>query len=125
MPATSTSFGNGVFGVPAAETGIIIENISFNYSQDKKEVKDRTGNTSGVTYYNERVEVTFSGEIPATSAFSGTLAAQLTLLNTVPDHLKGAVTGGSTLIEEVSIDYGREDYQTIEVKAVIYPNIAP
>lgn len=122
----ATQFGIGKWGIGADETGIIIQNISYNYSQDKKEVRNRTGDVAGISYYNERVEVKLQGVIPTTSAFSGSIAATLTLAvgNAIPDHLKGTVTGGSLIVEEVSREQSAEDYETIEVSATYYPSIA-
>lgn len=120
----ATQFGIGKWGVGADETGIIIQNISYNYSQDKKEVRNRTGDVAGISYYNERVEVKLQGVVPTTSAFSGTLATALTLSNSIVDHLKGTVSGGSLLIEEISKEASAEDYETIEVSATYYPSIS-
>src|SRR5687768_14307281 len=104
----ATQFGTGKFGIGADETGIIIQNISYSFSQEKKAIKGRTGDTVGISYFDEKVEVKLQGVIPTTSAFSGTLATALTLTNTMVDHLKGATTGGSLLIEEISREVGAE-----------------
>jgi hypothetical protein len=119
----ATTFGAGAFGI-TAESGILIQNISFNEKQDKKEVRGTSGDVVGITYYNETIEVKMQGILPTTSAFSTTLAATLVLANSLPDHLKGATTGGSLIVEEVNITYSNEGYKEIEVSAVYYPSIA-
>ena len=120
----ATSFGVGAFGISSAQTGMILHNYSFNYVQEKKPLKNHTGETVGITYLDERVEVKLQGTLPTSSPFSSTLAATLTLANAFPDFLKGAATGGSLLIEEISLEADAEDYQSIEVSAVYYPAIA-
>ena len=124
MAATATSFGVGSWGITNVETGIIIESISQDYTNSNKSIKDRTGNTTGISYYDEQVKVSLNGRIPTTAAFSGTLAASLTLGNALSAYLKGGVTGGLTIVEGVTIDLNNEDYRSIKVTATFYPNIA-
>lgn len=123
MPATSTSFGNGSWGIGADETGIIIESISHNYSTEMKTIKNRTGNTSGVTYYDEKVKISLDGKVPSTSPFSGTIASSLTLGNSLSSYLKGGVSGGLTIVEGITIDLNQEDYKSFKLEATFYPNI--
>jgi hypothetical protein len=66
MPATAQSFGTGSWGLSADETGLIIESISYDYSQSNKTIKNRTGNTVGITYYDEQCKVTLNGRLPVT-----------------------------------------------------------
>lgn len=124
MAATATSFGVGSWGITNVETGIIIESISQDYTNSNKSIKDRTGNTTGISYYDEQVKVSLNGRIPTTAAFSGTLAASLTLGNALSAYLKGGVTGGLTIVEGITIDLNNEDYRSIKVTATFYPNIA-
>lgn len=123
MAATATSFGDGVFGITAEETGILIDSISHEYKNEKKSIKNRTGNTVGVTYYDETISISLDGRVPKTSSFSGTLAAVITLTNTPTNYLKGGVTGGLTIVEGVTIDMKSEEYQGIKITAVFYPNL--
>jgi len=123
MAATATSFGVGSWGISNVETGIIIESISQDYTNSNKSIKDRTGNTTGISYYDEQVKVSLNGRIPTTAAFSGTLAASLSLGNALSAYLKGGVTGGLTIVEGITIDLNNEDYRSIKVTATFYPNI--
>jgi hypothetical protein len=123
LAATATSFGDGVFGIGADQVGIILESTSYDYTSDNKTVRNRTGNTSGITFYNETVKISLDGKVPATSPFSGTIAASLTLGNAMTAYLKGGVTGGLTIIEQVTVDSNQEDYKGIKVSATFYPNI--
>jgi hypothetical protein len=121
---SATSFGDGNFGIAEDEVGIIINSLDFNFTQDKQELKNRQGETTGVTYYNAKVEVSISGKVPSLSAFDSTLATSLALQNAMPDYLVEGVSGGALLIEEISVARESEDYEGIELKAVYYPNIA-
>ena len=123
MASTAHSFGDGVWGIAAEETGFIIESVTHEFTQDQKSVKNRTGNDTGVTYYNEKVKVSLKGKIPATSAFSGTLAATLTLGNALDDYLKGGVSGGLTLVDGITVDFANEDYKGISLNATVWPSI--
>jgi len=120
----ATSHSPGAFGIASAQTGIILHNYSFNYVQEKKPLKNHTGETIGIVYLDEKVEVKLQGTLPTSSPFSSTLAATLTLANAFPDFLKGSGTGGSLFIEEISAEYDAEDYATIELSCVYYPAIA-
>lgn len=122
MAATATSFGDGRFGVPAAETGIIVESISHAFSNSNKTVKDRTGNTSGITYYDEMVKISLKGKVPKTTPFSGTLASSLTLGNALSGYLKGG-NSGLVLVESITVDFANEDYQSFSLDCTNYPNV--
>jgi hypothetical protein len=65
---SATSFGVGAFGIPSAETGLILHNISYTEKQDRKELKNHTGEVVGVTFLNETVEVKLDATLPTTSA---------------------------------------------------------
>ena len=123
MAATATLFGVGSWGINNVETGIIIESITHDYANSNKSIKDRTGNTTGISYYDEQVKVSLNGKLPTTAAFSTTIASSLTLGNGLSSFLKGGVTGGLTIVEGITLDSANEDYKGIKVSAVFYPNI--
>lgn len=122
MASTAHSFGDGVWGIAEEETGFIIESVTHEFTQDQKTVKDRTGNDTGVTYYNEKVKVSLKGKIPKTSAFSGNLAAALTLGNDVDAYLNATI-GGLILIDGITIDLANEEYKGISLNATMWPCI--
>ena len=123
MASTAHSFGDGVWGIAEEETGFIIESVTHDFTQDQKTVKNRTGNDTGVTYYNEKVKVSLKGKIPATSAFSGTLAATLTLGNALDAYLIDGPNTGLVLVDTITIDYANEDYKGISLNATAWPCI--
>lgn len=120
-----TSFGttNGVFGIAAQQTGFLLDSVSDDYTQDSKTVKNITGDDTGESYYNERIEISLDGFAPSSSPFSGTLASAIVLATTPADHLVGAVTGGTYVVTGVTRSSTSEDYRRIAVKAKYSPTI--
>ncbi len=120
-----TSFGTttGVFGIAAQQTGFLLDSVSHDFSQDSKTVKNISGDDTGESYYNERIEISLDGFVPSTSAFSGTLASAISLATAPTDHLIGAVTGGTYVVTGVTRSSSSEDFQRISVKAKYSPTI--
>jgi hypothetical protein len=120
-----TSFGsvNGLFGIAAQQTGFLLDSVSDDYTQDSKTVKNITGDDTGESYYNERIEISLDGFAPSSSAFSGTLASAIVLATAPADHLIGAVTGGTYVVTGVTRSSTSEDYRRIAVKAKYSPTI--
>lgn len=121
----ATSFGSttGVFGIAAQQTGFLLDSVSHDYAQDSKQVKNITGDDTGESYYNERIDISLDGFEPSTSAFSGTLASAISLATAPADHLIGAVTGGTFIIQGVTRSSTSEDFRRIAVKAKYSPTI--
>ena len=125
MGATSTSFGDGIWGINSEQTGMIIEGMSYSFEDKSKDILNRTGNSTGTTRYDEKVKISLNGKIPKTGIFSGTLATSLTLGNslTAYNFLKGGATSGLSIIDNITVDASQEDYQSIKITATNYPNI--
>ena len=121
----ATSFGttNGLFGIAAQQNGFLLDSVSDDYTQDSKTVKNITGDDTGESYYNERIEISLDGFAPSSSAFSGTLASAIVLATAPADHLVGAVTGGTYVVTGVTRSSTSEDYRRIAVKAKYSPTI--
>jgi hypothetical protein len=119
----ANSIGDGVFGLTADETGIVTSAVKFSYSHDEAELVNYQNEVSGVTLSKEKVEISISGKIPATSAFTGQLGSALTLINDMPDHLQGSISAGTTYISSIDIDKENSDYNGIEVKATYRPSL--
>jgi len=122
----ATQFGasgsKGVFGITAAETGILADTVTYSSSQESKVVRNVTGDTIGKTFYDERIEVSISGFVPDATAFSGTLAAAITLVTAPTDYLKGSV-GTITIIDSVTRTHTSEDFQKLDITAMNHPLI--
>lgn len=123
MAATSITHGAGDWGIDNAETGLIIENISFSFQHEKADIFDQSGNTTGVTYFDEKVEVSIDAELPSSAAFSGTLGTELTLVNSIPALIRAGVSGGALLLEDIQVTHNRKDYKKASIKAMFYPNV--
>jgi hypothetical protein len=121
--ATLLGATNGVFGIANAQTGFLLDSTSWAYSDDVKMVKNISGDDTGEAHYNERVEIQLSGFLPASSAFSGTLASSITLATVPTDHLIGSITAGLTIIQTITRNNSSEDYQRIELTAKYSPTI--
>ena len=121
--ATLLGATNGVFGIANAQTGFLLDSTSWAYSDDVKMVKNISGDDTGESHYNERVEIQLSGFLPATSAFSGTLASSIALATVPTDHLIGSISAGLTIIQTITRNNSSEDYQRIELTAKYSPTI--
>jgi hypothetical protein len=121
----ATSFGTttGLFGIASQQTGFLLDSTSDEYSQDNAAVKNITGDDTGETYFNERIEGTLEGWFPASSGYSGTLAASITLANTPADHLIGSVTGGTTIVQGITRGATSQDYRRITLRYKYSPTI--
>jgi hypothetical protein len=123
MPAVNaTQFGTNVnWGINAAETGFIINSYTHKYSNEKETIPGRFGSTETVIYFNETVSISMDGEIPASSPFSGTLAATLTLGNPLSSYLKGSITTGQTITESIEVTADRKGAKKFKLEAMYYP----
>lgn len=123
MATTLSPSTKGLFGVPADETGFIIQSVTQEYGADEKTIKDRTGNNIGIAKYNESVKITLEGWQKAASdtPFSGKLAASLTLGTPLSAHLQGSVSGGTVITDTINKRYQIEDYATITINATYWP----
>lgn len=121
--ATLLGATNGVFGIAAQQTGFLLDSQSWAYSDEVKMVKNITGDDTGESHYNEKVEISLSGFLPSSSAFAGTLASSLTLITVPTDHLIGSISAGMTIIQTISRTNSSEDYQKVELTAKYSPTI--
>lgn len=121
----ATPFGttNGLFGIAAQQTGFLLDGANEEYSQESVTVKNVTGDDTGESYFNEKIEGTLEGWFPATSGFAGTLASSITLATAPADHLIGAVTGGTTIIQGITRSSTSTDYRRITARWKYSPTI--
>jgi len=112
----------GNWGIPNDQSGIIISDLSFDFSQQEKPVLDKSGEIQGLALYQSKVEVKISGLVAKTSPFSGKIGAALVLANAIPAHL--TPTGGTTIIQQISRSLNNEDFEKIDITATHYPFVA-
>ena len=108
----------GNWGIPNDESGIIITDLSFDYSNQEKTVLNKSGEIIGLSLYQEKVEVKLSGLVAKTSSFSGKIGAALVLANTMPSHLQ--TSGGTTITKQITRSLNNEDFEKIDITATHY-----
>ena len=113
----------GNWGIPNDESGIIITDLAFDYSNQEKTVLNKSGEIIGLALYQEKVEIKLSGLVDKTSPFAGKIGAALALANAMPAHLQAAA-GGTTIIKQINLALNNEDFEKIDITATHYPFVA-
>jgi hypothetical protein len=121
MPASLLGT-TGNFGIPSDQTGLLITDLSFDFSSQEKQVLDKGGEVIGLSFYQEKVEVKLSGLVSKTSPFTGKISAALVLANAIPAHLQ-KTTGGTTILTQMGRSMNNEDFEKIDLTATHYPNV--
>lgn len=103
------------FGIPSDELSLITQSVSISFKMEKKEVKDKQGEVTVVTCYNQTGEVSIEGYGDA----SAKVATRLTLVNTF-----ATPTAGALIIDTCDVTYANEDHVKSSVKATMYPGIS-
>ena len=107
------------------ETGVITENIAYNYGLEEKSVRNGGGDETGWTGYNEKAEVSFGGYVPTSSPYATPIAATLALVTAVPDFFTVSPGGGArTIVKTVNRTFTNDDYSKVDVAATYYPLLA-
>jgi hypothetical protein len=109
----------GNWGIPQDEAGILITDLSFDFSNQEKPVLDKGGEIIGLSLYQEMAEIKLSGLVKKDSPFAGKVGAALALANTVPAHLQSS--GGTTILTQVSRSLNNGDFEKIDLTAKNYP----
>ena len=112
----------GNWGIPQDESGIIITDLSFDYSNQEKTVLDKGGEIIGLSFYQQMIEIKISGLVRKDSPFSGKIGAALVLANVIPSHL--TAVGGTTIIVQISRSLNNEDFEKIDITARHYPFVS-
>jgi hypothetical protein len=113
----------GNWGIPNDQPGILITDLSFDFSNQEKTVLDKAGEVIGLSLYQEKVEIKLSALVAKTSSFSGKIGAAIALANAIPGHLQQA-SGGTTILMQVSRSLNNEDFEKIDLTATHYPFVA-
>ena len=110
----------GNWGIPNDQDGLLITDLSFDFSNQEKPVLSKGGEVIGLSLYQEKVEIKLSGLVAQTSSFSGKIGAAIALANAIPAHLQQS-TGGTTILMQVSRSLNNEDFEKIDLTATHYP----
>ena len=120
-----------LFGVPNAETGVVIASIERASQRQRKEVLGNVGDIIAVGYYAPKAVYTMSGaaifSTGYASGLSGLAASAypggvVTLANIFNDAGSG-VSGGHVYNEEFTLRLTNEDFIKFSGSFVQYPSI--
>jgi hypothetical protein len=110
----------GSFGIAADQTGVIIESQSETTRSERKYLRTRQGERSGMAAYDDSVEFRITGAVPSATPFAGKINASFTASNAIAlTHANG--TGGSVVCYEVSTEANQEEFKTIEISGEALP----
>lgn len=117
MAATLVNLSGFTFGLQD-EVGINIEQFQEKTSSKKIEVPNALGHARGVVYYDQTVEVTFSGEV--TGPITYEIGDALTLANLIA---LGGVASGAVLLHEITYTKTRDKLAKADFAATRYPGV--
>ena len=113
----------GLWAIAAAETtlGIIIEGLDEDIKNEKKYIKDISGQRTGRSDYDEGIEVKITGKITSATPFTTKLGANITLGNTIATNCLYSNNTGRTLLGGVKKSAKNEDWRGIDITVDILP----
>lgn len=123
MAATLLGSDNGIWGINDIQPGFILNSSSQEYTSDEKSVKNISGDDTGLSHYNERINGTLEGFIPADDGFSQTISTMVQLATAPANHLVQGVSGGSYVIKSISTTQSNEEYQGISLNYTYHPKV--
>ena len=121
--ATLLGATNGVWGIPAQQTGFLLEGVTWSYKCQTKHVMNITGDRTGRSDFDEDCVIALNGKIPASSPFAGTISTSLTLATAPTDHLIAAMNAGLVIIDTIESTQAADDYRGISLSATYVPTI--
>lgn len=121
--ATLLGATNGVWGIPAQQTGIITNSVDWDYQSESKMVKNITGERTGISFFDETCKISVSGDIPSATPFASTISATVTMITVPTDHLVGSITSGITIITSIKSGQSNDDYRKISFEAEYSPTL--
>lgn len=122
MAATLINATDLVFGIPADETGLVIESLSVTYDQKQKLVLSRQGETTGAALYDQKAKISVSGLVKGTAGLPATtLTAAMAALANAAKTTGHGVTGGTVIVDSIRHDLQIEDFEKMSVEATRYP----
>ena len=118
------SYGKGIWGIENDEQSMLTKSISFNFASQKGEVANKSGETVGVTVYNEVMTGSFEASYPDDTSYGTSalkIGASITLANTAPKHL--ATDPVTVIIESIDVSRSNDGYATMTVNYTGYPYV--
>lgn len=114
MAATTIGTSGVVFGL-TSESGGVVQSFSETRNVEKAEVRNQTGEVTGLAFYNPTD--TYSISLISTAANSATAGASLVVAN-------ASSSGGSTRIDSITVNRTNTGFNTVDISATRYPNIS-
>lgn len=111
----------GNWGITSAETGLLIQSMEQDSVADEALVKNYVGEDVGGAWYNDRVEISFSGLMASTSGFSSQIAETITFANAIANTHIQATTAGKTVLKQVTLRRENEAFESVDGRAVKHP----
>lgn len=132
---SATVHGASRYGIvdDATATGLLLGDLSYDYSVDIVYAQNHIGNKSSMALLNDMTEVSFSGVVAVKgTGFVLTLGDALTLANESDGTLSlndqnlmtTAVANAGTVITGLSLKRVNSDFETGDGKAIFNPLIA-
>ena len=115
MPATTVGQSGLVFGLTAETIGLV-QSFSETRNIEKNEVRNSSGDVTGIGYYNPTTAYSLSVAITGSNTSLTVGGAFSTLAN--------ATTVGTVRIDSLTINKSNRAFVTLDVSATGYPNVS-
>jgi len=116
MPATIIGSSDISFGIPSAQTGMIIQSSSAAASSDAVELKNKDGDITAVCFRNKKTTHNVEG---AYTTFSASIGASVIVAN-------GSNFGvtGAAYVTEVTRTRSADNFEQVSFTAIRYDGIS-
>jgi len=114
MPATTVGQAGLVFGLTAETIGLV-QSFSETRNIEKNEVRDASGNITGIGYYNPTTAYSLSVAITGANTSLTVGGAFSTLAN--------ATTVGTCRIDSLTFNKSNSAFVMLDISATGYPNV--
>ena len=114
MPAVTVGNAGLVFGL-SAETIGLVQSFSETRNIEKNEIRNASGDVSGIGYYNPTTAYSLSVAITGANTSLTVGGAFASLAN--------ATTVGTCRIDSIAINKTNTGFVTIDISATGYPNV--
>ena len=119
--AAITYGATGLLFGATAETGVAIISVRRNATAGKKEVSNQDGDIIGRGTYGFKAEYSCNFTTLGSTGLAGaSVGSTYSLANSLNQN---GVSGGTFIVDQVSIDFNHEDFQTGTADITQYPAI--
>ena len=115
MPAVTVGNAGLVFGL-SAETSGLVQSFSETRNIEKNEIRNASGDVSGIGYYNPTTAYSLSVAITGANTGLTVGGAFASIAN--------ATTVGTCRIDSIALNKTNTGFVTIDISATGYPNVS-